>query len=211
MCVQDTYVSAKQGAGNKGDGQLDPVARSDWDAVAFGKRIPFPFSLLLTAVFFPLLYTGAAVSIPVKYVRRRIVQRSERRFKEQMTASGRYVALAEARASLIRGEGTLIGEYVTAKGPFRLWWTPENIVTISPFPCCVEERPWCCEQDYSEFFSWCASRFTSADSGEARLVGIPEIEKASLRAELKTLRAENRFVCIRSPQTNGSVILAGKR
>ena len=97
---------------------------------------------------------------------------------ERMKAVGRYISLEEVLPKLEGGDGTFIGEYLTAKGPFRLWWTTASIASSSPFLCCTEDHPWWCEQDYSDFFGWCAARFTNVDSGIAYLIDVPENGKA---------------------------------
>ena len=59
------------------------------------------------------------ISIPVTDVRRLVVKRSERRFKQRMRMVCRRMTVEELRAKLSEGESTLIGESVTPKGPFE--------------------------------------------------------------------------------------------
>lgn len=90
------------------------------------------------------------------------------------------------------GAGTAIGEYLSMQGPFRLWWTTEDIPTTSPFKSEREQHVAMPEPELLPFFEWCYARFTNPESGVARLVLVPE-EK---RTELKQTLASTRFVSI---------------
>jgi hypothetical protein len=57
--AQGSGLSTGAGSKSERNHRLDPAAPSDGDAVVFGKRIPFPFSPVLTALFIPLLFIGA--------------------------------------------------------------------------------------------------------------------------------------------------------
>jgi len=120
------------------------------------------FGLLLI----PLLLVAAGISIPITFIRSYIVRRNEDRFASEMKGSQRCISWND---SLLES-GTLIGEYLSAKGPFRLWWTSEDVLAASPYPCCVDEWPFGGEIDYSAFFGWCRDRFTDPGSGAAVLV-----------------------------------------
>ena len=97
--------------------------------------IPFPFSALLGILAVPVLFVAAGVSIPVTLVREWRARRREERFAAQMRKIGRSISWAEARSEVERGHGTFIGEYLSLKGPYRLWWTSVYVSVSSPHKC----------------------------------------------------------------------------
>jgi hypothetical protein len=150
-------------------------ARTEPPAEPEGKKgtyIPMPFSLL----FIPVLFIGAAISIPWGYVDNLVKRRRERRFADQMQAVGRLMTWKEFESAIENKQGTIIGEYLSCKGPFRLWWTGEDIPAISPHKWERENLPWY-EPEFAPFFDWCYARFTNPQSGTARLVIVPAEER----------------------------------
>jgi hypothetical protein len=155
-------------------------------------RKPFKVSILFLPIYLPLFFMAAAISIPWTHVYRLRQRRKERRFAEQMKAAGRLMTWLEFKRVIGNGEGTAIGEYLSTKGPFRLWWTPEDIPANSPYRCDREKHLAWLEQEFLPFFTWCYERFTQPQSGLARLVSVPEEE----RKELPKTLASVRFVSI---------------
>src|SRR5690349_18357124 len=89
-----------------------------------------------TVVFLPLLFLAAGFSIPYGVVRRISRKRRALRFEARMAAVNRTMTLEEFIGRVDRGEGSYICEYKTPfKGPIRLWWTPDDIYSKTPFPC----------------------------------------------------------------------------
>lgn len=86
-------------------------------------------------------------------------------------------------------------EYISIKGPYRLWVTSENLAEASPFPCCFEELPWF-DEGYKDFFQWCRSRYTASATGIAKLVDIHDVPEETIRTSLGFLRTNRRCVSV---------------
>src|SRR5262245_57161591 len=94
----------------------------------------------------PILGVAAGVSIPITYLHRYLERRRETQFTREMKDIGRWILWGDA-VSQDTGRGTFIEEYPSIKGPYRLWWTSEDISCVSPYPCCFQELPWEFEDD----------------------------------------------------------------
>ncbi len=149
-----------------------------------GRVIGPPVSLLLI----PVLFIGAAISIPWVYIQRRVRRRREKRFTEEMQAVGRHMTWKELELAIANNQGTIIGEYLSSKGPFRLWWTEEDIPAVSPYKCDRKEHVAWFEPEFAPFFEWCYARFTNPQSGIARFVVIPAEEHKKLYEKITRAR-----------------------
>jgi len=159
-------------------------------------RVPFPFSAVVSIVGIVVLLVAGVVSIPWTFVANRLRQRREARFAAEMKAANRFLCWAEAH-SRASGGGTFVEEYQSAMGPYRLWWTPDEVATLSTHPCCFDFLPW--EYDHGpEFFDWCRERYTDPGLGSALLIERPEKERGNIGGMLATLRKERRCVSIYS-------------
>lgn len=184
------------------DGQSSGIHRQD---VRFFSRentahigrltVPFPFSAILGILAIPVLFIGAAVSIPLSALHRSAERRRESRISESLRQAGRTIRWADALSEVNQNGGSFIEEYGSLKGPYRLWFTPENIVESSPHPCCFEQLPWN-DEDFGEFFKWCHARFTDIENGSARLVEIPPPPDQGLATALEQSRRGRRCVSI---------------
>jgi hypothetical protein len=116
---------------------------------------PRKISIVFLPIYLPLLFIAGAISISWSHVHRRRQRRSERRFAEQMSAAGRLMAWREFQVAMESGSGTAIGEFLSTKGPFRLWWTAENIPAVSPHECDRRHHFAWPEPEFSRFFEWC--------------------------------------------------------
>ena len=144
----------------------------------------------------PVLAVAAAVSIPVAGISLFFKRRGKTRFAARMKDAGRWISWAEAHSEVEQGRGTFIEETLSLKGPFRLWWTPEDIPAASPYPCRFEAfAEGLFEPEAIAFFEWCQSRFTNPESGIARLVD-HRIDIADLEEALAELHAAHRCVCV---------------
>ena len=133
-------------------------AAESWKAKVLG--------IVLFPIVVPALLIGAAISIPLAQIMR---------VKQDW---------AELKSAMGAGKGTVIGEYRSMKGPFRLWWTPEDIPKTSPYACGKEVSKEWAEMESQKFFRWCYSRFTKPEDGLARLVVVPEEERKRLTKTL---------------------------
>ena len=157
-------------------------AAESWKAKVLG--------IVLFPIVVPALLIGAAISIPLAQIMRVKQRRDEARFANQMKVAGRFMDWAELKSAMGAGKGTVIGEYRSMKGPFRLWWTPEDIPKTSPYACGKEASKEWTEMESQKFFRWCYSRFTKPEDRLARLVVVPEEERKRLTKTLSGARYE---------------------
>src|ERR1700733_9146153 len=113
-----------------------------------------------------------------------------------MKSVGRLVPWIEAPSQGECGGGSFIGEQLTHKGPYRLWWTSEDISQLSPHPCCFEEYPDFWDPEHGRFNEWCRSRLTDPASGAALLVDRRGTEHADLEQALSHFRSAHRYVSV---------------
>jgi hypothetical protein len=166
------------------------------------RRKPFKVPVILAPIYIPLLFLAGALSIPWTYIQKSEQRRQERRFAEQMKKAGRVMQWQEFKQSEANGTGTAIGEYLSTKGPFRLWWTHDDIPVTSPHKWKREQHVAWMEAEFFPFFQWCYARYTNPQSGLAQLVSVPEEE----RNQLKAMLTSSRFVstCSFRSLRNGS-------
>lgn len=97
------------------------------------RKGPHEFGPVHAIWFVPALAIAAVLSIPVAFVASIVQKRREQSFKKQMKAAGRVMDRRDFELVLQEGRGTVIGESHSLKGPFRWWWTGENLYDICPF------------------------------------------------------------------------------
>lgn len=132
----------------------------------------------VSALLLPLSIPLLVVMDMGRWVAAPLARRRERAFIASMTGRGRVMDLGEFAAAMARGEGTAIDETVTAEGPWRIWWTAEDVGAVSPHPVAVGEwvmLAW--ESRWFPFFGWAAGRYMDVESGTARLVVVPAAER----------------------------------
>ncbi len=157
--------------------------------------VPFPFSVLVSIVGAVLLFLTAGILFVLTPGLRYIRRRKEERVFERLRSVGRSVTWEGARSAVAQLRGTFIEEYLSSKGPYRLWWTPDDIAQTSPFPCCFEDHPWG-EEDRIEFFKWCRSIHTDELNGTARMVDPRGADLGVVARSLVTARVVHRSVCV---------------
>lgn len=150
------------------------------------RRKPFDVPVVFAPIYIPLLFLAAGVSIPWTYLQKSQQRRQERRFAEQMKKAGRLMHWQEFKQA--EGTGTAIGEYLSTKGPFRLWWTADDIPATSPHEWKRERHVAWWEPEFAPFFEWCYVLYTNPQTGLARLVLIPQEERNQLKAILTGTR-----------------------
>lgn len=101
----------------------------------------------------------------------------EKKFAEVMTRADRLMTWQEFRRALETGKRTAIGEFLSTKGPFRLWWTAEDIPTTSPHAWKREQHVGWMEPEVFAFSEWCYQRFTNPESGLAGLVPVSKDQR----------------------------------
>ena len=135
----------------------------------------------------PVLFVGACVAIPYTLGARWLRLHGEHKLRSLMKSQGRLMAWPEFVRVLHERGGTCIEEKFTAKGPVRIWWTPEDVRRESPH----EIIDWFTMRKgrrYEPFAQWCRARYTSADAGSAMLVDATRVA----RREIYTLWSECR-------------------
>jgi hypothetical protein len=123
--------------------------------------------------FVPVLAVAAALSIPVGLVVVAVQNKRERSFKKRMNAAGRLMEWRNFEQVLHEGQGTVIVEGHSLKGPFRWWWTGENLYEICPFPLVTWLETTPNDECYRPLAEWCRREYTSIDRGRALLVDFP--------------------------------------
>jgi hypothetical protein len=151
-------------------------------------RKPIKVSVLFAPITVPLLLLAATISIPWTCIQKWNQRRKERRFAEEMKNADRLMDWPEFKQAIQSGAGTAIGEYLSPKGPFRLWWTAEDIPAVSPHQWQREQHVAWMEPEFLPFFKWCIARYTNPQSGAARLVVVPERERKQLNVMLNGSR-----------------------
>lgn len=166
----------------------------------FGVLIPFPFSVIVNVLVLPMLFIAAGLSIPVSVVRRIVERRREARFAQDMKIVGRMTAWSEVASEMEEGNGTVICEWLSMKGPVRAWWTPDDIVAISPYSCSLDEYPDFFDAELVNFFKWCGERYTCPVGGNGKLIIVPKALQDSTHTKMDHFRSANRYVSIYRPK-----------
>jgi hypothetical protein len=134
------------------------------------------FIPITTPVVFVVLLVLAVISVPVELISRLRSRRHEKQLHRQFNESGRYMEWAAVEAKLITGEGTLIVEHHSPKGPIREWWTEDDLVTAAPvpLPTSLQSLP---DQNQLQllhaYANACSTRYTDTETGAAHLTAVP--------------------------------------
>jgi hypothetical protein len=129
----------------------------------------------------PLLLVAAVISIPYEKIRRRRVARREDRFMECMRLRERVMKWEDFIRELDGGNGMLIVERFSFKGPIRLWWTRENVYKTCPYSF-VDWETMAFDASFDPVRDWCRTRYTGA-SGEAMLVSGTKDQWRTIRGD----------------------------
>jgi hypothetical protein len=157
-----------------------------------GKAVPFPLNFILWIPMAVALLVAGLLSIPATKVWYAIMRRQERRFALKMKAKDKLFSWDEACSRVERGNGYLISDHFSIKGPIRLWWTAEDVLAVSPYPYILEESPELIASPNAEFIAWCRCRYTNPQSGAAVLVELREPESQRERQVLTQLSGQYR-------------------
>jgi hypothetical protein len=153
-------------------GDETPIAWSEWLFAPIMTLLLF----IMTPLLFIFLLVMAFVSIPLEFVYRLRQQREEMKIRPRLGAAGRFLEWAAVEAKLRAGEGTLIVEHLSPKGPIREWWTEDDL--IAPAPVSLPrslKSPLSAEQLHpmQEYAATCARRYTDVATGAAKLTDVP--------------------------------------
>jgi len=139
------------------------------------------YGVLVGIVLVPVAAVGACFAFPYAVVSRWLRGHREAAFRRRMQSQGRMMAWAEFRRAMHAGGGTCLEEKFSAKGPVRLWWTPEDVEKESPH----EMIDWFTMRKggrFVPFVEWCRQRYTDGETGSARLVDTAWIAKEEIFA-----------------------------
>jgi hypothetical protein len=137
--------------------------------------------VLVAIVLIPIAAIGACFGLPYTIVNRWLHGHREAAFRRRMRAQGRMMAWTQFRGAMRAGGGTCIEEKFSAKGPVRLWWTPEAVEKESPH----EIKDWFTMSKggrFVPFVEWCRRRYTDGETGSAVLVDTAWISKEEIFA-----------------------------
>ncbi len=116
----------------------------------------------------PLALISGALSIPYGLVFNIVQNRKERRLQKDLRKAGRGMGWPEFIQAAAAGRGTVIIEMYFPKGPWRLWWTQDDVCALCPFPIPYTREIGDLGDDPAA--DWCFEQYTNAVSGKARLV-----------------------------------------
>jgi hypothetical protein len=119
-------------------------------------------------VFLPLMAVVAVVSLPFLPIVAWWENRRRRLLDESMTKQNRTMSWSQFIQAAEEKRGTLVVEGDPRKGP-NLWWTPEDIPSISPHTC-ARDLGALFNRTYKPFWVWCRKRYISRVTGSALLV-----------------------------------------
>jgi len=160
------------------------------------REVDFPWSI----PFILGLAVLAALSIPYVIVAAPIYKWREKTFRNRMRARGRLVSWEEFRKSVDDDRGSLIVEQHSFKGPFRWWWTAENVYRECPLPIVewIDLMP--NDERYRSVAEWCHRKYTGTEAGTASLVaGVPDAETGFFDSAPDWLPARFRFLKVAPP------------
>ena len=115
-------------------------------------RKPIKVPIIFAPIYMPLFFLAAAVSIPWTYIQKSVQRRRERKFAERMKKAGRLMDWQKFKQTQESDKGTAIGEHLSTKGPFRLWWTPEDVAATSPNKWKREQNVAWMDPEFRPFF-----------------------------------------------------------
>jgi len=144
--------------------------------------IPAPISLLLIPVM--LLVAGA--SIPYMICVAILQNRAEKRYVEARRREGRLLKYGDVREAAIARKGTLVVEKLSSKGPWRFWWTSDDLRQICPVILPTADREEGLIEVDDAFRAWFSERYIDGSSG-ASLVDRSEVQKRQIYEELKVV------------------------
>lgn len=116
-----------------------------------------------------------------------------------MTLSGRMMDWKDFIRELDGGNGMLIVERFSFKGPIRLWWTPDDVYKACPYPL-VDWLTMTVDRTFDPVRDWCHTKYTGV-TGEAMLVAGTKDQWRTIRGdEPMTFREGIRFVEVPPPR-----------
>ena len=160
-----------------------------------GRKLGPVASLLLL----PFLLLAAVLSFPYAMLAASSRKRNEQKVQARMETQGRVILWSEFLNALDETRGTAIVERYSLKGPVYLWWTPENLYDVCPYP--TVDWMTLHDRSYAPFAQWCRVRYTSRDAGSAALVrGASLAEEHALHFRFESGSGSERWIEVVPPE-----------
>ncbi len=140
---------------------------------------PFAWwELLFIPVMLPLIFISllvlAVLSVPAEVVYGLRQRRREKELRPRLAAVGRVMDWAEVETKLVVGDGTLVVEHCSPKGPVREWWTADDLVAAAPvtLPTSIRAPAEDGLTQLQDYAASCAVRYLDHDAGSACLTDV---------------------------------------
>jgi len=117
----------------------------------------------------PLLAVIGALSMPYVLVAGSIMAHRERRFARSMKTKCRTMEWAYFYQKISEGQGTLMIERFSLKGPTRMWWTEEDVYSLCPYPT-ADWFTMAKDSSFDAVREWCGKRYTDLQVGTASFI-----------------------------------------
>ena len=115
------------------------------------------------------LFVAAVLSIPYLFIAGLFLATRERRLFQRLQSRQRTLPWSDVEQHLRAGEGTLIIEQAQ-KQSLRLWWTPDDVPSLSPVPIpAFDDLDLLCLDPPQPFVMWCFERYFLSPGGSAFL------------------------------------------
>ncbi len=150
----------------------------------------------------PVLFVGACLAVPYTVGARWLRSRGEYKLRLLMKSRGRLMTWAEFVRTMRERGGTCIEEKFSPKGPWRFWWSPEDVQRGSPHEI-VDWFTMRKGRQHETFVHWCRARYTSAENGSAVLVDAARVSRReiyALWAECRSDTAKAKWVEVAPPE-----------
>jgi hypothetical protein len=147
-------------------------ARATWEIprIPLAVALPWvPFVFLVSLFGVAVCFLMIAAMWPFLALRH---MQSQRRFRKLMKSKGRFITANDLRPKLDDGIGTLIVE-CHIKGPFRIWWTEDDLSSLGSPLSTREELMAFYEGREHPFNTRCLKEYLDDETGAASFTSLP--------------------------------------
>ncbi len=144
-----------------------PIIRfgNDLTPIGWWEWLFYPIVFVITICFFVV---ASILAIPVRVISDIASLSTERKMKDRLIKSGRFVADDELKRHLDDGSGTLIVVHESPKGPIREWWTEDDVIGNAPLSL-PDKFDDCLVDDLTVFAERCLEKYVDPTEGSAVL------------------------------------------
>jgi len=151
-----------------------------------------------STLLLPFLLIAGVLSFPFAMLKARNIQKLQARMKVQMKAQGRVIEWSDFLNALNEARGTAIIERYSFKGPVYLWWTPENLYDICPYP--TVDWMTMHDESYGPFAEWCRRRYTSSSGSAVLVEPASPAEARSVHSRFESCTGSERWIEVVPPE-----------